>query len=368
MIRSHSILLACLALSVACANKNKEGSDNPDSGQYDGYEGDPAADPNAPGDDAAAPTGPRPKARLSTGTKAGARKSGKSRALVTTKPPVTTPDKPRPKRQLRADFGIDGVFPTSAPVGSLIEVYGSAFPEDASAAKVFVGGKEFEVVEVAPDRIVAKVTAETSGVVEVGRGTGRLNRRNRAKTNGSFSATAADSAFGQPRERPGHGLMGTVYAIDGEPTEVPDFNSLGAPIALIGVDNLDIAPGDLGNGVAGRGTGFGIHFQGSLNIVEEGEYEFCMQAGDGALLFLEQTPVLDNDGTGESREVCDTLFVEPGEYAVDLLYYQGADPEGALHLSWAKDGGDREAIPTEAFFTPDALADVAIALEQGQGG
>ena len=32
MIRSHSALLCCLALSVACASKSK-GSDNPDAGQ-----------------------------------------------------------------------------------------------------------------------------------------------------------------------------------------------------------------------------------------------------------------------------------------------------------------------------------------------
>lgn len=361
MIRSHSIMLACLALSVACASKNSEGSDNPDSGQYDG-----ATDgATTPADDAATtPAGPRPKARASTGTRSGTRKMGKARTLVATKPPVSTPDKPAPTRNLTAEFAVDGVFPTSAPVGSTIEIYGSGFPEDAAEVKVFVGGKRFEIIEATPGRILATVGAATSGVVEVGKGTGRINRKGRAKTNNTFTATAADAAFGQPREKVGHGLAGTVYAIEGEPTEVPDFNSLGAPIALIGVDDLDIAAGDLSAGVAGRGQSFGIHFQGSLNIVEEGEYELCLNSGDGALLFLDQTPVIDNDGAGETREVCEVLFVEPGEYAVDLLYYQGADTEGGLTFSWAKDGGAREAVPAEALFPPDALYDMAVAVNQ----
>ena len=59
MTRSYSALLACLALSVACASKSK-GSDNPDAGNYDGYQSE-----GGQGDGTNA-TGPRPKPRAST--------------------------------------------------------------------------------------------------------------------------------------------------------------------------------------------------------------------------------------------------------------------------------------------------------------
>ncbi|MCX4239345.1 PA14 domain-containing protein [Paraliomyxa miuraensis] len=363
MIRSHSLLLACLSLGLGCASSSK-GSDNPDAGQYDGYyseNGDTAGGTDQ--GNTTSPTGPRPKARASTGTRGGAKAKGKSIALVPTKPPVSG-DKPQVTRPTRPEFAVDGVFPTSAAVGSLIEVYGSGFPEDAKAVKVFVGGKALEIVEVTPDRVVAKVGAVSSGVVEVGKGTGRIGRGTRIKTQGTFTATAADGAFNQPRTVVGHGLLGKVYEAPADAAEVPNFNDLGNPVALVAVDDLDIPAGAAPAGVAGRSQSFGIHFQGSLNIVEAGEYELCLTAGDGALLFLDQTPVIDNDGAGAAREVCETLFIEPGEYGLDLLYYQGADTEAGLSLTWAKDGGAKEPIPATAFFPPEGLYDLAVAVDQ----
>ncbi len=356
MTRSHSALLACLALSVACASKS-QGSENPDSGQYDGYDSNGGADGSQ-----ATPTGPRPKARVSTSTTSGPKKKGKALALVPTKPPVGTGDKPRPTRNLRSEFAIDGVVPTTAAVGSRIEIFGSGFPEEVGSTKVFVGGKALKVIEIAADRIVAEVMMPSTGVVEVGLGTGRVNRKGRAKTNVSFSSVAADGAFGQPHTKVGHGLVGEVYAVPADATEVPNFGELGAPVALVAVDDLDIPAGPAPAGVAGLKQSFGIHFQGSLNVVAAGSYELCLDAGDGALFFLDEVPVLDNDGAGASREVCETLAIEPGEYKLDLLYYQGADTDAGLTLSWAKDGGAKEPIPAEALFPPENVFDLAVKL------
>jgi hypothetical protein len=362
MTRSYSALLACLALSVACASKSKS-SDDPDAGNYDGYHAD-----GGQGDQATNATGPRPQARSSTATKAGATKRGKSLALVSTKPPVSGGDKPRPTRPLRSEFAIDGVVPTTAAVGSLIEIHGSGFPTEVGATKVFVGGKQLKVVEAAADRLVAEVAAPAKGVVEVGLGTGRINRKGRAKTNVVFAATAADAAFAQPRTQVGHGLVGEVYEVPAGATEVPNFGELGSPVALVAVDDLDIPAGEAPAGVAGRSQSYGIHFQGSLNVVEQGSYELCLTAGDGALFFLDQVPILDADGSGASREVCETLDIEPGEYKLDLLYYQGADTEAGLTLSWAKDGGAKAPIPAQAFFPPENLVELATKLNVKPAG
>lgn len=368
MIRSHYSLLACLALSVACASQSSKGSDNPDAGQFDGYYsevdgGATGGGSTADGGETRTPTGPAPKARASTSTRGGARKSGKALTLIAKKPPVESGEKDRPTRDLKGDFAVDGVFPMSASVGSQIEVFG-VFPEEGSTARVFVGGKRLDVVEASADRLVAEVSAATTGPVEVGFGTGRLNRRNRAKTTVDFVGTPADAAFGQPRTKVGHGLLGMVYEIDEGATEVPVLNDL-TPVSYIAVDDLDIPAGAAPAGVAGRSQSFAIHFMGSLNILEEGEYELCLNAGDGALLFLDQTPVIDVDGSGAAREVCEVLYVEPGEYGVDLVYYQGADTDAALTLSWAKDGGERQPIPAEAFFPPEDIYGIAAGINQG---
>lgn len=369
MIRSHSPLLAGLALSVACASSSK-GSDNPDAGQYDGYYDENGGGGSADGGSSGTreSVGPRPQVRNSTSTRAGAKKTGKAIALAPTKPPVTGGDKPHtPPKNLKSEFGVEGFFPTAASVGSFVEIFGSGFPDDPKAAKVFVGGKALKVVELTADRIVAQVVAPSSGVVEVGMGTRRLNSRNRAKTTTKFTATAADGAFGQPHTEVGHGLLGAVYEVDPGATEIPNFNDLGAPVALVAFDDLDIPAGQAPAGIAGRGQSFGIHFQGSLNIVEAGDYELCLAAGDGALLFLDDTPIIDNDGAGATREVCEILTVEPGEYGLQLLYYQGADSEAGLTLSWAKDGGAKEPVPAQAFFPPEDIRGIAMGNEQAGG-
>jgi len=279
---------------------------------------------------------------------------------------VSGGDKPRPTRTLKGDFVIDGVVPTTAAVGSLVEIHGSGFPTEVGGAKVFVGGKQLKVIETAADRIVAEVTTPSTGVVEVGLGSARINRRNRAKSTAVFTGVQADSAFGQVRTQVGHGLVGEVYEVPAGASEVPNFGELGSPVALVAVDDLDIPAGQI-PGVAGRTQSYGIHFRGSLNVVEAGSYELCLTAGDGALFFLDQVPVIDADGTGASREVCETLEVEPGEYKLDLLYYQGADAEGGLTLSWAKDGGAKAPIPTAALFPPENLVDLAAKLNTPAG-
>lgn len=369
MIRSHTPLLACLALSVACASQSSKGSDNPDAGQYDAYYSE--VDGGAAGGDASGgdgdgetrtPTGPRPKARASTGTRSGARKTGKAMTLVAKKPPVESGEKTRPKREINNDFTVDGVFPTAASVGSHIEVFGS-FPEDGATAKVFSGGKRLNVVEASADRLVAEVATAGSGPIEVGVGTGRLNRRNRSKTNVRFIGTAADGAFGQPRTKIGHGLVGMVYEIDPGATEIPVVNDL-TPVAYVAVDDLDIPAGEAPAGVAGLTQSYAISFMGSLNILEEGEYEMCLNAGDGAIFFLDGTEIINADGSGAAREACEVLYVEPGEYQVNLVYYQGADTDAALTLSWAKDGGERQPIPAENFFPPDDTYGIAAGINQ----
>ena len=180
----------------------------------------------------------------------------------------------------------------------------------------------------------------------------------------SFIGTAADGAFGQPRTKVGHGLLGVVYEIDAGATEVPVVSEL-APKAYIAVDDLDIPSGEAPAGVAGLTQSYAIHFMGSLNVLEAGEYDLCLTAGDGAILYLDQTEVVNVDGSGAAREVCEALYIEPGEYGVDLVYYQGADTDAALTLTWAKDGGAKEAIPSDAFFPPEDIYGIAAGINQG---
>ena len=96
-----------------------------------------------------------------------------------------------------------------------------------------------------------------------------------------------------------------------------------------------------------------FHFRGSLNVVDAGDYEFCLAAGDGALLFLDGTDVIDNDGSHDTKEECSAFYVEAGEYQLDLLWYQGEEGELGLRFTWAKDGGAKAVVPSSVLFPPE---------------
>lgn len=299
-------------------------------------------------------TGPRVKASKLVAKKAPAGENG----TKTTNPPVENPD----------PVQITGFFPQVAPVGTLIEIYGTNFHPNQRRNQVRIGGTRMLVHKAFEDRLVVKVNAAVSGPIEVVKGKVFKGRDDAeiAKTTASFTGVAAGGGFGQPRRDPAHGLLGTVYDIGQASTEIPSFADIGAPVGYVVVEDLDIAPGEhpaLDLGVKKLSTNYGVHFQGSLNITEAGEYEFCLNAGDAALLYLDQQVIVDADGAGESREVCEKLAVEPGEYGLDLLWYQN-DGEMGLTMSWSKDGGAKTPIPATNLFPPD-VAGLAAQVESG---
>lgn len=374
MTRTSIFTLATLSLLLACS-KQTQSTETPAE--------DEVADANAGDDPAAEPADAASKPQVRTSTSSGSTvfkkrgPSAKPSALIAKKPPAKgakgSTAKPRD-----VDPGtpveLIGFFPPTAGVGSRIEVYGTNFGATNKDNTVIIGGKGQRVVDVFEDRLVVMVTSEVSGPISVHKNAGsKYKRGSRAgagqavSTSASFTGLAKDGAFGRPRTKAGQGLIGTVYDIGQASTEVPDFSALGTPVTYVAVDNLNIAPGSFPQGFAsgdGRVTeNYGVHFQGSLNVVEAGQYELCMTAGDGALLYLDQQPIVDLDGAGDSREACESIQIEPGEYGLDLLWYQN-DGELGLKLSWAKDGGAKAPIPAENLFPPD-VAGLAAQLNGG---
>ena len=367
MNRISIATLASLALLVGCA-KNNKGTENPDDVTDNGADDSSGVDDSA--DKAAAR---RPSPVMGSGTRSGATRVGKHRSLVAKKPPVTTDTKPnkRPKTDYKPSDPVlvAGAVPTVLVSGGVFNVYGEAFHDDVAKNKVYIGGTPQKVLELAGDHLLVEAVGPATGTLRVSKsGSKRLRGRiaGKSKTANTYAVLAAGSGFAAPAVTAGHGLLGTLYDVGAASTEMPDFNSVGDPVGYLLMENLDVAPGTFAGFPAGEKTlkeNFGIHFQGSLNVVDSGDYELCLEAGDGALLFLNGEPLLDNDGAGETRKVCDTLEIEAGEYDLQLLYYQN-DGDLALRLTWARDGGAAETIPATAFFPPENLDGLAASLNQ----
>ncbi len=338
MTRLNLVLLVSLGLTFGCF-KGNQASNDPGAGEYDGYYGEGGQ--STPGGGVSG--GEPPRSRDVLGTRGAPDRKGKK--LVAKKPPKDPKYVP-PARAATKKIGVTDFSPTFGGPGTLVTIHGGGFNKNS---KVKVGGKDWEVVERSDSALVARVPeGAKSGVIEVK--IGKLSRKSEA----NFGALVADGTFGRPSTRATRGLLGDLYLMEGEVSELPGFDSLGQPIGTVAVDTLE-ASGDFSGfptGGSARKDWFALHFKGSVNVTEAGEYDLCLSSDDGAQLYLEQSVIVDNDGVHEAKEVCELVYMDPGEYGVDLLYFQGTGPV-ALSWTWAKDGGGKVPVPVEALFPPE---------------
>jgi hypothetical protein len=257
----------------------------------------------------------------------------------------------KPARATRGNVELVGFSPTIGSSGSKIEIYGTGFASEKTKNKVTVGGVGWEVEEVRSDHIVAVVPdGAKGGAVQVKVG------KKKSSTDAEFALVDDDGGFGKPGPSY-NGLIGEVFAAGADLDAMPDFSSLGDPIGLIAAGPIDIPAGRFEQGFSGPNgtvnTNFAVRFTGSLNVVEEAEYELCINSDDGSRLYLEDTLVVDNDHASEARETCELVYLESGEYMLRMEYFQGTDPGVALSLSWSINGAEKVVIPADALFRPE---------------
>jgi hypothetical protein len=152
----------------------------------------------------------------------------------------------------------------------------------------------------------------------------------------------APSTFGTTVVVPG-GLRGTVYFIPKDTTVLPDFEH--DPVQRIGeiwTDTLNIPPRHWRSGFPGltqRFEWFAIDYSGRFWIDEPGRYTFALLSDDGSRLFLDDTPVIDNDCQHPPDLRIAAVKLEGGGHRIRLSYFQG--PRDCLALVLAIAGPDQ---------------------------
>ena len=353
MNRSSVPFLTLLTLS-ACATQSSSGTNDPNAGAYDGYYGEGQG--GGAVSDGSASDGNGPKPRTVVGTRGSKPRTGVALELVAKKRP-RDPDAPAaPPRKPLPALGVAAFVPTAAGPGSIIEIFGGGFVSAPAGNTVKVGGVAWKVTQASEGVLRVEVPAGAkSGPISV-------SANGKTVTSKHAISVLAPQAFGIADKQPGQGLAGNVYKIPQPVTELPAFDDLGEAFAVVAVDVFDISStGFAGFPVEGQiaADWYAIHFKGSLNVLEAGEYDLCLTSDDGSQLYIDETPVIDNDGVHEATEKCALVYMEPGEYQADILYFQGTD-DVALRWTWAKDGGEKVVVPMTALFPPAGLADMGL--------
>lgn len=164
-----------------------------------------------------------------------------------------------------------------------------------------------------------------------------------------------DMAGKQKEQNAPNGLLVEAFKFDGDALP-DDFSTLGDVIEKFYVANLDVDETDFSEGFPGSSalqSNYALRFSGSINIVEEAEYELCVHSDDGSQLLLEGMLVVDNNGVQDGAvEACELVYLAAGEYMLEVRYFQAAGPLLTMHMAWAINGGEKVIVPTDVLFKP----------------
>ena len=157
----------------------------------------------------------------------------------------------------------------------------------------------------------------------------------------------------KPRVDP-NGLLVEMFAIPVASEKLPDFSglSLAGLFTTPIVDAVATAP--LGGAPASLKAPVALRFTGTLNVTVANEYQLCTSSSDGSALFIEDTPVVDNDGVhAVAEQKCELVALDPGEYKLELRSFHVTGPV-VVQLAWAvgKDGTPAP-IPKTSLFKPE---------------
>lgn len=152
------------------------------------------------------------------------------------------------------------------------------------------------------------------------------------------------------------GLHGTIYFIPKKTTVLPDFHD--GTLERIGelwTNTLNIPPRHWRAGFPGlteRFEWFAIDYTGRFWITAPGRYIFALISDDGSRLFLDNTPIIDNDCEHPPDIRIAAVNLQSGAHTIEVSYFQG--PRDCLALVLAVAGADQtwNIFSTEKFKPP----------------
>jgi arylsulfatase A-like enzyme len=99
-----------------------------------------------------------------------------------------------------------------------------------------------------------------------------------------------------------------------------------------------------------RDDNIGLLFTGYLNITQDGDYTFFLEADTGAVLRIHDATVIDADyGYAGGQEVSGGIRLQAGLHPFHLYYARRSKGAPSLKLSWSGPGMAKEEIPAAVF-------------------
>ncbi len=159
--------------------------------------------------------------------------------------------------------------------------------------------------------------------------------------------------FGTTIVVPG-GLEGVVYHISKRSKAIPDLHKI-KPRGKIYVSSLNVPLRDFTEGFPGvtkRKEWFAIEYTGRFWIQKPGLYHFELTSDDGSRLYIDDQPVVDNDGIHAVVTKSGSVDLSGGIHRMRVQYFQGPRLQVALVLKVAGPGEQLRVFSTDEFKPP----------------
>jgi PA14 domain len=144
------------------------------------------------------------------------------------------------------------------------------------------------------------------------------------------------------------GWKGNFYNINAGTTKLPTLANV-TPNGVLFAKELNVPPKAMAGGFPGidpsRNENFAIRWEAPLVVDNEADYTFRLVSDDGAIVSIDGTSIIENDGVHSATEKTGPVHLVKGTHAIAVDYYQAVGSV-ALQLFCKKAGGTETICPT----------------------
>lgn len=94
---------------------------------------------------------------------------------------------------------------------------------------------------------------------------------------------------------------------------------------------------------------FGYQLEGFINVPETGVYTFYLEANDGAILYLNNKEIIDNDGGHRAQRLDTKIGLKKGWHPIKVEYFQQGLAK-SLFVIWEGPGVEKQEILEDVLF------------------
>jgi hypothetical protein len=136
-------------------------------------------------------------------------------------------------------------------------------------------------------------------------------------------------------------FQGLAYVLPENTQRIPPNPAGMVPFAALYTDSFEIQPQEFTSGFPGalvQNDWFMIRYEGSFNVPRNGGWQFRVISDDGAILYIDDKRVVENDGVHTPKTADGLVALTAGPHWLRLDYFQASKGQVALSVLMGQNG------------------------------